>query len=179
MSLREYILGVVMAQTRILRSLVVALGLALAAPLAVQAHGGFDGHGGPHRGFHHKHGSGDHRGESFRKLNLSEAQRDKIFELRHAAEPAMRAKAKELRTVRGDLSGIATADRFDESRATALVNQSARAEAELTLMRLRLKNQIHNVLTPEQRQLAAQTRKQRFERVKAVSPAVRPAAQAQ
>lgn len=171
-----------MSKHRILRPLALALSLAVAAPLAVQAHGGHEGHGsqGDFRGgFHqkHEHGKhfGGHRGDFTHRLNLTEAQRDKVFELRHAAEPALRTKGKEIRAARHELRQLAMADKFDESRAVSLSNQAARAEAEHSLMRVRLANQIYSVLTPEQRKQAADLRKQRFERVKAAAAARTPA----
>ena len=168
-----------MTSTRILRPLVLALSLAVAAPLAVQAHE--SGQGGPHKSFHHKQGFGGHRGggDFTHRLNLTEAQRDKVFELRHAAEPALRAKGKEVHAAQREFRQLAMTEKFDEARATTLSNQVARAEAEQSIMRLRLSNQIFNVLTPEQRQQAIEHRKQRIERVKALAPAARPTAQVQ
>lgn len=149
---------------RFLTPLAVALSLGLATPLVVQADPGFQ-----RQGFHH--GAGKQRGDFTRHLDLSDVQRDRIFELRHAAEPALRAKGKEVRAARHEVRQVALTEKFDESRAVTLSNQLARLEAEQGVMRLRLKNQIYNVLTPEQKAKAAQTRKERFERKRAEAPA--------
>jgi periplasmic protein CpxP/Spy len=152
--------GVDMTHTRrFIAPLALALGLTLAAPLASHAEPGFQRQG-------HHQGFGKHRGDFTRGLNLTDAQRDKIFELRHAAEPALRAKSKEVRAARRDVRQVAMTEKFDESRALAVSNQAARVQAEYSVMRLRLSNQIYNVLTPEQRKQAAE-RKQRFGRKQA------------
>ncbi|HKO88105.1 MAG TPA: Spy/CpxP family protein refolding chaperone [Burkholderiales bacterium] len=169
----------------VLRPLIVALGLAFAAPLAVQAYPGAGGEGSHGKqGFHHKRGfsgqgHGRHGGDFTRGLNLTEAQRDKIFELRHAAAPSLRSKGKEVRAARSEMRQVAMTDKFDEGRVIALSNQLAKAEAEFNVTRLRLTNQVYNVLTPEQRKQAADMRNHRIERAKAAAPTTRPAPQIQ
>ncbi|HKY02247.1 MAG TPA: Spy/CpxP family protein refolding chaperone, partial [Burkholderiales bacterium] len=93
--------------------------------------------------------------------------------------PALREKSKEVRAARHEMHQLSMSETFDESRAVALSTQAARAEAELNVMRLRLNNQIFNVLTPEQRKQAAEARQQRIERAKALAPNARPAQQVQ
>ena len=168
-----------MANTNILRPLILALSLAVTAPLAVHAQAGSDVQDGAQKEFRHK-GFGEHRrGDFTQNLNLTETQRDKVSELRQAVEPALREKSKEVRAARHEMHQLSMSETFDESRAVALSTQAARAEAELNVMRLRLNNQIFNVLTPEQRKQAAEARQQRIERAKALAPTARPAQQVQ
>lgn len=160
---------------RLLNPMLLALSLAVAAPLAAHAVPGPDGDAGSgHSGFQHKRGGSHERGDFTRHLNLSDAQQDKIFELRHAAVPEFRAKGKELRQLKQALRQVAMSDSFDENRAIALSNQAARAEAEMTVMRLRLNNQMYQILTPEQRAQAQQAGKHRFERSRGKPQRVEP-----
>src|SRR5262245_11769231 len=92
-------------------SIVLALAMAAMIPI-VHAHG-FDrtgAHQSEHKGF-------QHRGDFTRKLNLTEAQRDQIFQLRHDAAPALRAKGKEVRTARVEARKVAMTENFDEKNA--------------------------------------------------------------
>src|SRR5688572_22931320 len=107
---------------RVLRPIVAALGLALAAPLMSYAHpvaGTETTTPSAESGFHHKKGHGGHHrgGHDFtRQLTLTDAQREKIAELRKAAEPDFRNKGQEMRTLKQELHKIATAPQFDEAR---------------------------------------------------------------
>ena len=93
-----------------IKRFLVAAGVALAVPLTAVA---FQGHPGGH------HGCGDFAGHGgpgmmggemlpphLRGLNLTEAQRDKIFEIMHAQAPVMRDKAKALRKAETDLHAL-------------------------------------------------------------------------
>ncbi len=122
-------------------------------------------HSGP-RG--HEHG----RFEHMRGLNLTEAQRDKIFEIRHAAAPEARQAMKEVAEARKALQEVARADQFDEAKAKAAADRQGAAIAKASLLRVKTQSQIHAVLTPEQRQQL----EQRFARRQA--PGKGPQAQA-
>jgi Spy/CpxP family protein refolding chaperone len=88
----------------------------------------------------------------FADLQLTEAQRDKLFELRHAQAPAMRAQLKELRAARTELRALAMSDRYDEARAAQLGDRAAKAQTRLALLQAKGQNEFYKVLTPEQRQ---------------------------
>lgn len=95
------------------------------------------------------------------KLDLSEEQRETIgglFETHREGTAAMRE----------DLDGfeeaveVAThADPFDEEAVRAAATQVADVRVELAVARARLGQQIGEVLTPEQRQMAAEMRERR------------------
>lgn len=116
----------------------------------------------------HRHGfhgpRGDFGGHFARGLDLTEAQRDKLFELRHQQAPALRNHMKELRTARKELRELAMSDKYDEKRAQALSERAAKAQAAIALLNAQRSNAFYNVLTPEQRQKFEQMRKQRSER---------------
>ncbi len=84
-------------------------------------------------------------------LDLNEAQRDKVFEIMHAQAPAMRDRFKAARNVEESLRKLVLSPDYDESKASELAGQAARAMADLTLARARAERQVYELLTPEQR----------------------------
>lgn len=155
-----------MKKTR-LAGIAVAGSLALATPFLVAAQGAPGEPRMPMRGkleqVHARHGHQGHHGHHgwqgeratagagfLRGLNLTEEQRDRIFAIRHASEPAMREQAKILRSARGELSRLALSADYDEAKAKALIDRNAQAMSTLAQQRARDMNQIFRVLTPEQ-----------------------------
>ena len=106
-------------------------------------------------------GGGEMMPPHLRGLNLSEAQRDKVFEIMHAQAPAMREKAKALRTAEDNLRALAASPDFTEAKARALADESAKAMADMKLARVNTERQVFDLLTPEQRKEAAEARSQR------------------
>lgn len=148
----------------------VAGGLALAVPFLVSAQAAPDAgtQASPqkmmmkhhahwrHGGAHHAPMRGDsmrsrsHGGHFLRGLDLSDEQRDRIFEIRHAAAPKMREQAKALRETRGEFSRLALSSEYDEAKVRSLAERSAQAISEMAQLRARSMNEIYKVLTPEQ-----------------------------
>lgn len=113
-------------------------------------------------GHHHGHRFGQRGGiENMRGLNLTEAQRDKIFEIRHAAAPETREVMKEVAEARKALRELSRAETFDEAKAKDAADKQGAAIAKIALLRANTQNQIHAVLTPEQRQQIQQRRDRR------------------
>lgn len=142
-----------------IKRFLVAASVALAIPLSSAAFqgghdghpgcGSFGGHGGPGMG-------GEQMMPHLRGLNLSEAQRDKVFEIMHAQAPVMRDKAKAVRKAENDLRALTAADDFNEAKARALADTAAKAMSEMTLARAKAERQVFEVLTPEQRKQMAE-----------------------
>lgn len=84
-------------------------------------------------------------------LQLSEAQQDKLFALRHAAEPARRERAKAVQRARGALHQMVDSNRFDATRAVALAQTLGQALAAEELDQAREQAQFLALLTPAQR----------------------------
>ena len=140
---------------RILKPTLIAATLALTIPFAAQARPPMmDGRGNCDRpmAMHKQGGTGMGAAQSLRGMDLSEAQRDKIFALRHALAPAMREQAKVAREAQRQLADLARADNFDAARATELAETKARAHAEMARLRAENQHAVLQVLTPEQRQ---------------------------
>ena len=157
-----------------LRSTVVSvlLALSLAASFSARADGPMGGPGHcpmqPPEG-EHRHGDGmgpgGFSGADFgpampfpREIQLSEAQKDKLFDLFLNQARVMRDKGKALQKADADLRAAAGGD---ESRLRSLVDARAKAWAEVTLLRLRGERQALEVLTPEQRRQVEELRQKR------------------
>lgn len=127
---------------------VSAAGTAVASPW---------GGGGKQACAHQSDKRGDmHR--AFKHLDLTEAQRDQLFEIRHAQRPAMREKMKELRKTRQTLRELATAETYDAEQVRKAAEQQASVQADLIVMRTEAKQKMMQLLTPEQKQKLAEKR---------------------
>ena len=140
-------------------AIAAAAGVALAVPFLVSAQGAPAGDGPGMRagGFHRVHarhgGPGEQAmmgGAFLRGLDLTEAQRDKVFAVMHANAPAMREQGKILRATRGELAKLAMSNDYDEAKVKALTDRSAQATSTMAQLRARGTNEIFRTLTPEQ-----------------------------
>lgn len=84
-------------------------------------------------------------------IDLTDEQEDKVFGILHAAAPAIREQSKALHKSHEALQEIAISPEYDDSRARALTDASAKAESELALQRIRIDHEIYSLLTPAQR----------------------------
>ena len=136
----------------------VAASVALAVPLTASAfgpHGGHAGHAGGHGACAGAASFGDALPHHLRALKLSEAQRDRIFDIMHAQAPALRDKAKALRQAEGELRALAASPDYNDAQAKVLADRAAAAMSEMTLARIQAERQVNDVLTPEQRKQLA------------------------
>ena len=108
--------------------------------------GAMEGMGGRH------HGMGGGMMMQLHRLNLSDAQRDKLFAIMHNAAPEAREHMKAMRKARATLAELAHADRFDDARANAASRDLGQAVAAAALLHTRTAAQALAVLTPEQRE---------------------------
>ena len=125
------------------------------------------GHERMHRehGRHHAHGD-EHGGDAMggygfgprmlRGLDLSEAQRDRLFEVRHAEAPAMREQGKIVREAHRELRALSMSDAYDDAKAREIIERGAKAMAEMARLRARSGNELWKLLTPEQREKLAE-----------------------
>lgn len=121
----------------------------------MKAHARHEGHSYQSGHSHHGAGYGMHGdramgGAFLRGLDLTDEQRDRIFAIRHAAEPAMRDQMKVLRGARSEFSGLALSSEYDESKVKELADRNAQAMSTMAQLRVRTMNEIYRVLTPEQ-----------------------------
>jgi protein CpxP len=118
-------------------------------------HGGRGGHGqrGPEM-----HGEGM---PSLHGVQLSEAQQDRVFGIMHAQAPAQRELEKKIRAAHEAMRALGASGQFDEARASADARSLGEAIAAEALLHARTHAQVLAVLTPEQREQAAQGRARR------------------
>ena len=151
------------ARYPVLAAFLLASGLALGLPATataddarrVAAAGDWHGGGGMHRGARR-----DRMMHMLRDLDLTEAQRDQIFQIRHAQAPAMREQAKAMRAARKDLRELAMAPEYDAQKAQASADAMAKAMSAMALMRVDTTRKLLAVLTPEQRKKLDERRAQ-------------------
>lgn len=142
-----------------------ATAIALALPVAVLAapgdargaRNGCDGMGEKAGFGHHSMGmAGDVMPRYLKRLDLTEAQRDRIFDIMHAQAPTMRNTAKAMHKAQGDLRALTAAPDFSEEKAKELADAAAAAMGEMALTRAKTERRVFEVLTPEQRKQLAE-----------------------
>ena len=84
-------------------------------------------------------------------LHLTDEQQDKVFAILYAAAPQMREQAKALRKAHEALRDVNESPQYDESRVKGLADSAAKADSQLTVLRVRTEHEIFALLTPEQR----------------------------
>ncbi len=121
------------------------------------------GHDKPHhcmqKGEHGHHKNMMHSGHQLRflrGLDLTEAQKDKIFELKHAQVPKMREHMKARHQLKRELMQLS--DQYSEDKARAIADQLAAIERDSILARVQHHQQVLNLLTPEQRKQVAENK---------------------
>jgi Spy/CpxP family protein refolding chaperone len=112
---------------------------------------------------------GEHpeKGERFlarmsKALDLSAEQQEKIQAIMAEYRDKVAPLRQSLDANRDQLRQAARADTFDEVAVRTLAASQAAAKTELMVERARMQNQIHAVLTPEQRKLAAEKMEHRM-----------------
>lgn len=121
--------------------------------------------GAQHAMFQSGHGQRGGPMKMLRKLNLTEEQSDKVFELMHEQKPAMRDKMKEMREGRKAIREAVMSDTYNAKQVNQLADKQGKLVAEMIKMRTRNFNQIYSLLTPEQKVKAKEMRgkfEQRF-----------------
>ena len=157
--------------TPTLKSFLVASSIALAVPLAAQARPDMGEHFGGGRcdaEMRAHDGKGRHHGGPkmgmLRGLDLSDAQRDQIFELKHALVPELRAEMKVVRATRQALREMMENGSYDAAQVQQLTEQGAAAKARMAQLTLKNQHAVYQLLTPEQRERMKELREQRVSR---------------
>jgi Spy/CpxP family protein refolding chaperone len=96
-----------------------------------------------------------------RGLDLTEAQRDQIFKLRHEQAPAARERMKAARAAQDALRQAARDPNADSARIRQLADAVGKAHADAAVARVDSERRILAVLTPEQRAKLEQARERR------------------
>lgn len=122
------------------------------APAAPVEHGKMLQHKGPGR-----------HADPFAGLNLTEQQRTQMRDLMKQERTAHpRGEGKEHRE---QLHKLVASDSFDEAKAKAEVDALTKAHADQMLSRMRVENQMYNLLTPEQKKQFNENYQKRAEKM--------------
>lgn len=125
-------------------------------------------------------GKGEHRGGCqggmdrgiFKKLDLTDAQKTQLKEMRETNKAEMKAKFAETSDARKaerqaqheKVQQLVLADNFDEAAANALAKNMVEKQTERKVKMLEKQHQMLNVLTPEQKTKFVELSKERMEK---------------
>jgi Spy/CpxP family protein refolding chaperone len=89
-------------------------------------------------------------------LDLTEPQRDAVFDILHAQAPLLRNRVNALHKGDEALRSLALSTEYDENKARGLIEENAANMAEIALLRVQGEHQIYAVLTAAQRKQVAE-----------------------
>src|SRR5215208_2461017 len=153
--------------------------LALATPVALaQTAGGeqgqqkqegtrggrHQGHRGGKRGGGEFGGRGDHFGGGFRGIELTDAQKASMKQLRESFGERTKSLREQLRAKRQELRQAESGTTFNEALATQKLTEAAGLQAKLMAEEFRLRQESLALLTAEQKAQLEQRRQQREQR---------------
>lgn len=99
------------------------------------------------------------------QLGLTDAQKTQIQQIMQAEKTKTQSLREELRSQHQQLAAATKGGAFDEAQVRTRANQQAQTQANLIVERERVKAQIFQILTPEQRTKAEQLHSQFGERM--------------
>lgn len=108
--------------------------------------------------FHGRQGRGG--GAGFEWLNLTEAQKTQMKQIRESYRERTQSLHQELRAKRQGLRQANQGETFNEGLATQVLTESAALEAKLMGERFRMRQEMTALLTPEQKNQLQQRREQ-------------------
>src|SRR5208283_460455 len=124
--------------------------LAVAAAIAQGPHG----FGGPGGGFH----------RMLKQLDLTADQHSQVKAIFEKEKPTMQPLMEQMRQNRDAMKALEASGPFDEAKTRALATQNAQTMVELQVEHARIKSQIMQILTADQKAKLAQIEANREER---------------
>jgi len=133
------------------RTRVLAISAALILAVAVALAQGMHGHGGPMgHGFEHMLGFYADR------LDLTGAQQDQIKAIWQKEKPTLQPLMQQMKQFHSDMNKLGTDGAFDEAKVRALATQQSQTMIELAVQHARIKSEMVQVLTADQKTKLAQ-----------------------
>lgn len=123
----------------------------------VHAQPGPDFDGAPLGEGYGRHGKMDpeqHLARMAKKLKLTDAQKEQVQAIIKAEKERIAPLREKLTENRKKLREATEAETFDEAAVKALAATQAELQAELMVSHVKTRQQVHAILTPEQRELA-------------------------
>lgn len=118
------------------------------------------------RGFGKKGFKRGGHGMMFRGLDLTEEQKAQIKQITDNSKNTVKPIRGQMRANKQRLQEVSANGNFDAAQVQAIAAQQGSLSAQLIVERERVKSQVFQVLTPEQRRKAAERREQMKERFK-------------
>lgn len=139
-----------MKSTRIrILTIGAAVTLAVAAAIAQGMHG-MHGHGGPDGDFHHM------LAFFTDKLDLTSDQQAQVKAIWEKEKPTLEPLMKQMHQNHADMQALEAAGPFDEAKTRALATQHAQTMIEVEVQHARVKSEMVQVLTADQKTKLAQ-----------------------
>lgn len=95
------------------------------------------------------------------KLNLTDAQKVKIKNLKIQARTNLKANHKQLKVFNQQINALILVEKLDEAKLDNLINQKNKIQGVILKNRIMLKQQIYSLLTDKQKQQYQQMMKQK------------------
>jgi protein CpxP len=131
------------------RTRVLVIGAAVILAVAVALAQGMHGHGGP-GGFDHMLGFYSDA------LDLSSAQQDQIKGIWQKEKPALEPLMQQMKQFHSQMNQFDQSGTFDEAKVRALATQQSQTMIELAVQHARIKSEMLQILTPDQKTKFAQ-----------------------
>jgi periplasmic protein CpxP/Spy len=147
-----------MKSTRI-RILSIGAAVLLAAASAIAQ--GRHGYGGPGGDFHHM----------LKQLDLTADQHTQVKAIFEKEKPTLQPLMQQMRQSHTAMSALEASGTFDEAKTRALATQNSQTMVELQVEHARIKSEIMQILTPDQKAKLAQIEANRAARMSKQAPA--------
>jgi periplasmic protein CpxP/Spy len=112
----------------------------------------------------HRHGMYGGIGFHARALNLTDDQRTQMKAIMTKEKPTLTPLLNQMATTRQQLRQLEMSGTFDEGKVRELATQQAQTMTELTVQKARIRSELYQVLTPEQKTKMTQIMQERQQR---------------
>jgi periplasmic protein CpxP/Spy len=116
---------------------------------------------------HDKNMQFPHQPRFLRGIDLTDVQKDKLFELNYAEMPTLRSQMKARHQLKQELMQLS--DNYSEEKAKTIADKLATLERDSVLARARHQQQVLSLLTPEQRKQVSEN-KEKFKQRRDARP---------
>ena len=145
-------------------ALAAVMSLALAAPLIAQSTDAGAKRQRHAEGRDHGRRGGDRMGAAFRNLDLTDAQKTQMKQIREGHSQSLRPLMEQIRAKRQEIRQASAGGTFNETLVAQKLSEIAPLEAKLMGERSRLHQEMLSVLTAEQKAKLEQSRELRKSR---------------
>ena len=125
---------------------ILTIGAAVMLAVAVAIAQGMHGHGGPGADFH----------RMLKQLDLTTDQQAQVKAIWEKEKPGMQPLMQQMRQNHQAMKALEASGPFDEAKTRALATQNAQTMIEMQVQHARIKSEIMQILTPDQKAKMAQ-----------------------